>query len=151
MTRLRRLCVFCWRQLIGSRNKTNLQPVKLIASSNSTRTRGVWGLSWGRGKRCSRVCPPPPPTTSTPHLATIITLDIWAELHIDLMDRLRWMLSVYKTVFYFYSQQMSYLYLRFKDLNDLRHLPGCHLYLLSPQRLTYFDRFISPVVFLSRF
>lgn len=110
MTRLRRLCVFCWRQLIGSRNKTNLQPVKLIASSNSTRTRGVWGLSWGRGKRCSRVCPPPPPTTSTPHLATIITLDIWAELHIDLMDRLRWMLSVYKTVFYFYSQQMSYLY-----------------------------------------
>lgn len=62
MTRLRRLCVFCWRQLIGSRNKTNLQPVKLIASSNSTtRTRGVWGLSWGRGKRCSRVCPPPPP------------------------------------------------------------------------------------------
>lgn len=66
-TRVRRLCVFCWRQLIGSRNKTNVQPVKLIAFSNSTRT-GVSEASAGEEGSGAAGCalPHPPDINTTP-------------------------------------------------------------------------------------
>lgn len=154
--RVRWPCVFCWRKLIGSRNKANAQPVKLIAFSDSTRTGVSEASAGGRGKQCSRVCPPPPPplhhdinTTPSRHNHNTRYLSwtpYWSHgpssLYAErVQNRLLLLLSTI-VLFVFGGWIIRW--------PPLEHLPGCHLYLLSPQSLTHFYRFISPVLSLSR-